>query len=310
MPAFLARDRYAAALAFVRQTARPLDVALLDHALGETGPEPALLALCEFQNPDGGFGGGLESDMQGSASTAIATSVALRLLLRLGATDRQPMVAAALGWLAQTLDRDRGVWWIVGPGNGHAPHAPWWAWSEDAIGSDNLAGAKLGFAFNPTAELLAQLYAWRDAAAPGVIEITEARFRRTLAETNVIESAYDLKCAARLAEISAAPDDLRAKTEQLVRRSIDVHDPDDEHLSVLELSPTPTGLFADAISDRLESAIERLIAGQQDDGGWALFWDWSFVDAKAWVKAKRDSRSWLTREAVEALRAWGRIDQA
>jgi hypothetical protein len=45
MPATLARDRYDAAVAFVRQSARPLDVALLDHALGEAGPEPALLAL-------------------------------------------------------------------------------------------------------------------------------------------------------------------------------------------------------------------------------------------------------------------------
>ena len=307
MTQVLSRDRYDAALAFVRQEARPLEVALLNHALGDAGPEPALLALSEFQNPDGGFGGGLESDMQGPASTAIATSVALRLLLRVGAAARQPMVAGALGWLAQTLDRERGVWWIVGPGDGHAPHAPWWAWSEDAIGSDDLAGAKLGFAFNPTAELLSQLYAWRDAAAPGVIETVEAQFRRSVDEIEVIESAYDLKCAAKLAESPAAPADLRGQTERLVRRSIEAHDPDDEHLSVLELAPTPTSLFADAISDRLETAVERLIAGQQDNGGWALFWDWSFVDAKAWAKAKRDSRGWVTREAIETLRAWGRI---
>ena len=308
MPPMLNRDRYDAAVAFVRETARPLDVALLNQALGEAGPEPALVALSEYQNPDGGFGGGLEPDSQGPASTALATSVALRHLQRLGAPARQPMVAGAIGWLGETLDAERGVWWIVGPGHGHAPHAPWMTWSEDAIGGDALAGAEQGFRFNPTAELLGQLYAWREAAPTGLIETVEAGFRQTMADTALIESAYDLKCAARLAETRAAPADLRGDLAALVRRSIEAHDPADEHLSPLELAPTPQSLFADAVAARAGPAIEALIAGQQADGGWPLFWDWSFVDKAAWAKARRDWRGERTRDAIETLKAWGRVN--
>ena len=304
----LSADHYDAALAFVRQSARPLDVALLNHGLGEGTAEAALVALSEFQNPDGGFGHGLEPDMQGRASTAIATSVALRLLLRLGAPARHPMVAGALGWLGETLDRDAGVWWIVGPGVNDEPHAPWWTWSADAIGSDSLAGAQSGFVFNPSAELLGQLYAYRDAAPAETVDIAEARLGRALAETEVIESAYDLKCAIRLAETPNAPAELVAALVPLICRSLAARDVDDEHGSAAEFAPTPASRFADAVAGRIDAALEALIAGQTEDGGWSLFWDWSFVDAKAWAKAKKDWRGWITREALETLRAYGRVE--
>ncbi len=304
MAASLPRDRYAAARAFVRETARPLDVALMHHALGEGPAEAALLSLSEFQNPDGGFGGGLEPDMQSPASTAIATSIALRLLVRLGVPGRHPVAAGALSWLDETLDRERGVWPIVTQEVEQGPHAPWWSWSEE------LAEAWNGFRFNPTAEILAWLYAYADAAPAGLIAATEAGMRRTLAETALIEGAYDLKCAARLAEAAGAPNDLTGPLAELVRRSIAAHAPSDEHLSVLEIVPTPASRFSDAVADRLEPAIEALIAGQQPDGGWTMFWDWSFVDAKAWAKAKQDWRGWLTREALETLRAHGRVEGA
>lgn len=304
----LTRDRYEAGVAFVRKTARPLDVALLDHALGTADPEPALLALSEFQNPDGGFGGGLECDTQAAASTAIATSVALRLLLRLGAPARHPMVAGSMRWLAETLDRDSGVWWIVGPEVNDAPHAPWWHWSADAIGSETLAGAKTGFVFNPSAELLGQLYAFGAAKAGDAASIAESRLRREIAALDVIESAYDLKCVIRLADTAAASPDLVAALDPLIRRSLTARDMADEHGPALDFAPTPASRYADAIADHVDGAIQALVANQADDGGWKIFWDWSFVDAKAWTKVERDWRGCATREALEALQAWGRIE--
>ncbi|HTX47839.1 MAG TPA: hypothetical protein VME40_00490 [Caulobacteraceae bacterium] len=302
MPAILPRERYDAALAFVRESGRPLDVALLNHAVGEGKAEAALVALSEFQNPDGGFGGGLEPDTQAAASSGIATSIALRLLARLGASSRHPMVTGALGWLDASLDRERGVWPIVPREVASAPHAPWWAWSA------NLADSWNGFRFNPTAVILAWLYAYRAAAPDGLIETAEAAMRRTLAETSVIEGAYDLKCAARLSEARDAPSDLAAPLAGLVRRSLGAHDPNDEHLSVLEIAPTPASAFGDAVAGAIEPALGASIAGQQADGGWTMFWDWSFVDAKDWAKAKKDWRGWLTREAIETLRAYGRVE--
>jgi hypothetical protein len=214
------------------------------------------------------------------------------------------MAQAALGWLERNFDSDAGVWPTITAAVDEAPHAPWWEWSKD------LADSWSGFRFNPSAELLAYLYVWRSHASAQLLEAAEARMRRTVAETPLIEGAYDLKCAVRLAEAPGVPDDLRQPLTALVIRSALAHDPDDPHGALLELAPTPASLLATPLADRLDAACAALIGAQQPDGGWAPFWDWSFVDEAAWSRAKRDWRGWLTREAIEALRAWGRVEGA
>ena len=124
MPANLSTDRFEAARRFVLDHGRPLDGALLNFALGEGSPEAVMVELIAFQNPDGGFGHGLEPDTRSPASTAIATSIGLRLLVRVGAPAKHPTVVGAIDWLEATLDHENGVWPIVGPDVALAPHAP------------------------------------------------------------------------------------------------------------------------------------------------------------------------------------------
>jgi hypothetical protein len=298
----LSREGLERARGFVEQTARPLDRALLSFALREAGQAPVLNALISYQNDDGGFGHGLEPDLATPASTAIATSVGLRALSDIGADASHPMVDAALGWLAAAIDPEAGVWPIITPEVELAPHAPWWSWSKD------LAETWNGFAFNPSAELLGYLYRWRGAAPPGLLEAAEASLRRTLAEVRIIEGAYDLKCAARLAHAPGVPADLRKQLIERVVRSELAHDVGDVHGSSLDLAPTPASPFAEPLASRIDPAIDALVGAQDADGGWPLFWDWSFVDAEAWTKAKADWRGHLTREAIQALVAWRRVE--
>ncbi|HEY1752850.1 MAG TPA: hypothetical protein VGG29_16450 [Caulobacteraceae bacterium] len=302
MAAMLSRDRFQAARAFVEAGPRPLDAALLRHGLGEADTEAVMVALIAFQNPDGGFGHGLEADMRSPASTAIATSIGLRLLARVAAPARHPTVIGAIDWLAGALDREAGVWPIVGPDVAQAPHAPWWTWSEGLSENWN------GFRFNPTAEILAHLYHYRDAVAPDLLGAVEAGLRFTLAETELIENAYDLKCAIRLGEAGGAPADLVEPLDALVRRSIATHDPGDEHASPFDAAATPTSRFANAVAAAVPPALDAVIETQADDGGWSPGWNWSFVDKAAWKAAERDWRSWITREALEVLLAWGRVE--
>ena len=225
MTKLLTRARFAAAEAFVQGQGRPLDAALLGLALGRCSADDALAALVAFQNADGGFGHGLEPDLTSPASSAIATSIGLRILTRLETPARRPTVIAAIDWLIGALDREAGVWPIVGADVELAPHAPWWSWSDDLSASWN------GFRFNPTAEILAHLYRFRDLAPAALIECVEAGLRCSLAETKLIENAYDLKCAIRLAEGDGLPPDLARPLDGLVRRSIAAHDPADVHAS-------------------------------------------------------------------------------
>lgn len=301
----LSRERFAAGRDFVLANGRPLDAALLRHGLGEGSAEAAMVALIAFQNPDGGFGHGLEPDTRSPASTAIATSIGLRLLVRVGAPAHHPTVVGAIDWLEGALDRENGVWPIVGQDVELAPHAPWWSWSEELAASWN------GFRFNPTAEILAHLYHWRAATPASVFESAEAGLRRTLGETQSLEGAYDLKCAIRLAEADGLPADLAKPLDALVRRSVAAHDPADEHASPFDAAPTPSSSFADLVDGRIEAALTSLIGSQAEDGGWIWNpdWAWGFVDKKAWADAHRDWRGWITRENLETLMAYGRVEQ-
>ena len=298
----LSRERFKAARAFVDGSGRSLDAAMLRHRLGEGSVEVVLAALASFQNPDGGFGHGLEPDIPGPASSALATSIGLRLLARVNAPADHPMVAGVIAWLEANLDRERGVWPIVGPDVDLAPHAPWWAWSEELAASWNV------FRFNPTAEILAWLYRYRAAVPGALLTSVEAGLRRTLAETELIEGAYDLKCALRLAESDGAPPDIARPLGLLLRRSLAAHDAADEHASPFDAAPTPDSPFADMVDRRIEPGLVALIEAQGPDGGWTPFWDWSFVDAGAWESARRAWRGWLTREALETLMAYGRVE--
>jgi hypothetical protein len=213
-------------------------------------------------------------------------------------------VIATIDWLAQTLDGEAGVWPIVDDDVGLAPHAPWWKWSDD------LAARWNGFRFNPTAEILAHLYRFRDLVPPAMFACAEAGLRRTLADTVLIESPYDIKCAIRLAESDGLPPDLARPLDGLVRRSIAAHDPADAHASPFDAAATPQSPFADAVDGRIEPALTALIGAQADDGGWPWNpdWDWSFVDKAAGAAAVRAWRGVLTREALETLLAYGRVE--
>jgi hypothetical protein len=301
----LTRARFAAAEAFVGDKARPLDAALLALTLERGSADGALAALVGFQNGNGGFGHGLEPDLGTPASSAIATSVGLRTLRRLETPARRPTVVATIDWLAAMLDGEKGVWPIVGRDVDLAPHAPWWNWSDDMAAGWN------GFRFNPTAEILAHLYAFRDVVPATMLACVETGLRSTLAETAVIENAYDLKCAIRLAEADGLPPDLARPLDGLVRRSIAAHDPGDPHASPFDAAATPDSPFADAVDGRIEPALTALIAAQCDDGGWPWNpdWDWSFVDKAAGAAAVAAWRGVVTREAVETLLAYGRVER-
>ena len=76
------------------------------------------------------FLGGIALVGLAALGVSIVVGVIL-LLIRLGAPAKHPMVAGALSWLGESLDREAGVWWIVGPEVNDAPHAPWWTWSAE-----------------------------------------------------------------------------------------------------------------------------------------------------------------------------------
>jgi hypothetical protein len=302
MAAFLTRAAYERARAFVEARGRDLDKAMLRHGFDKADAERVLDSLATYQNADGGFGHGLEPDLTTPASTAIVTSVGLQLLRQLGAPADHPMVRAAIGWLGATFDWDRGVWPIITPDVGLTPHAFWWDWDED------LAARWNGFRFNPSAELLGDLYAYRSVAPAAVIARAEAALLEALSAADRLDGAYDIKALMRLLETDETPSAVRAPAEALMRATRAAFDPEDPHASPLDLVPRVRPGASPPVADLVEASLATMIDGQAEDGGWAPFWDWSAVDAQAWRAAEVAWRGVLTRQALETLHAYGRIE--
>ena len=120
------------AVEFVRYAGRPLDNARLDYHLAGGSAERVLQALAGFQNLDGGFGHALEQDILLPDSSAIATSVALQLLLELDTPADHPLLVNALTYLARSRRTDTGWWDTVPSSVSQHPHAPWWAPADTA----------------------------------------------------------------------------------------------------------------------------------------------------------------------------------
>jgi len=98
------------------------------------GPKEACIrALSAYQNPDGGFGNGIEPDLLCPESTAIGAESAMGILDLLDVDLAGPegtIVDRLVGWIVARQD-ERGV--IPHPPEGlfKYPHQPWWEGPDD-----------------------------------------------------------------------------------------------------------------------------------------------------------------------------------
>lgn len=110
---------------------RALDVARWYYHFEDGDVQNVLKALAAYQNPDGGFGHGLEPDLRTPASTPIATWSATLILREVGMPEMAGQMAEkVLDYLAGTLIDDHH-WPATVPAINDAPHAPWWHFSTE-----------------------------------------------------------------------------------------------------------------------------------------------------------------------------------
>lgn len=294
MPASISKAAIERARAFVRANARPLDRAYLDYMSPSGGDETAfdrvIGELERYQTPEGGFGNAIEPDIRSPAPSAIGTSIAFQYLRAIGAPADLPMVRRAIDYLVRTVDRTAWVWPAVDARVDEGPHAPWWAPGLDRF---------RGYVFNPTAELLGYLYDYR-ADVPGeVLQGVTSTVLEALDRVGRLDSAYELYCCMRLIHTKALPADVRDFLEQRLPVSLVAADPDDPHLNLMRIAPTPSSFGYELVRDGLARQAERLIASQGDDGGWRPGWEpWH-------AKAHQEWAGEITCRALVGLAAHG-----
>lgn len=304
----LTLERYLSARRFIYDRGRELERLLFEHEFEGAPAWPVFDALGAYQNPDGGYGRGLEPDFVTPASSALATSVALRHLADVGAPGHHPQVVAAVAYLTASLDPQTHAWRIV-PDAGGAPHAPWWTPS-------GLEERFAGYRLNPRADILAQLVRL-DAGR----ELVEELLSEVVAEVerqaaNGLEM-HDAMCAARL--LDALPAD-RAEHARLlealgpaVSTAVAAAAAGGYGLRALDVAPKPGSALAPALADAARGELAALIREQAEDGAWWPVWNWGDdlppESASAWEASRLAWAGAITLNNLRSLAAFGLLDR-
>jgi hypothetical protein len=289
-----------AAAGFLAGSARVLDRRRSDLLFGAGGTAPVLAALDGYRNPDGGYGWGLEPDLRSVTSQPAGALHALETLVDTGA-DGAERALEICDWLMTATLPDGGLPFAL-PVPDPAACAPFWAGADPARSSLQLTAVVAATAYRVAASVPAVAgHQWLAAATEHCL----AAVQRIDAGTHAMELAFAVQfldaAAAVRPEARAAVDRLR----ELVPGDGLLHvagGAPEEFMRPLDFAPLPGGpartLFAPAV---VEAELDRLAAGQQDDGGWT-------VDFVSYSPAA--TLEWRGRRTVEALlllRANGRL---
>ncbi len=282
-----------AARQFVHANGRVIERHRLATLIDGAPNEPLLAALRAYRNPDGGFGHALEPDVRCPGSQPAATLQALEVLVEAGATD-DPMLADAAEWVAAISQSDGGVPTVLPSAAGY-PRAPW---MEPSEGSGFLTYALAGKLWQAGAGK-----GWLDAATEWCWSQLEGQ-----QESDGPVGGYNVKFAIDF--LDAVPDPPRAAAAlERMRPAFDADGclavaggTENEKLTPLDCSPRPglpsRALFTD---DQIAADLDRLEAGQREDGGWTVeILQWSPAQAVEW-------RGIATVLALGILRANGRV---
>lgn len=310
----LTQAQFTAAQNFIDQSARSLDQARFRHAFAAVSASEVLQELQAYQNPDGGFGRGLEPDWRSPASSALCTTIALQIMREVGVEPNHDFVRSSLQYLVNTVHPHTHHWRnIPVPSDVAAtvqPHAPWWSQGTPPNRFD-------AFSLNPTAEILGYLYEYA-AYVPSIIppELIQAVGDRVAYVLNTHPTPlemHDLLCCLRLYQSPGVPLGLKTLVHQ--RLAKDLHttldtDPAawaDYGLRPLQVITRPDSPLMTGLEGAIAANLDFEVKSQNPDGAWYPTWDWGEMFPDAWPVAQQDWAGKLTVDTLLTLRAFDYI---
>lgn len=294
----LSEERYELAVRFMKEEARPLEKALYEYDFEGGSKNEVLKKLAVFQNPDGGFGSGLEPDTRCKASTALATTVALQHLLHIEADSGEPLVRGAVRFLLETYNTAQtGGWDIVPREVESAPRAFWWNYNGDHDGWGN-----------PALEIVGYFHAYRELVPGKLLDELTARAISYINEQSSRKDFHELLCALRFAALAPASvlDEVKPAIDEMVANCVSVQPEQWEGycLTPVQVAESPAALYYGQLKESVEPYLAFMLTKQQEDGAWWPSWSWGQYE-EAWPEAKQDWKGVITLESLRRLKAYG-----
>ncbi|MCF6743400.1 hypothetical protein E9529_03760 [Blastococcus sp. KM273128] len=290
----------AAAADFLATAGRVLDRRRFELLFAGGSPVPVLAAVDGYRNTDGGYGWGLEPDLRSATSQPGGALHALEAFADV-APATTPRTLELCDWLAAVSLPDGGLPFAL-PVPDPAACAPFWTGADPTRSSLQITAVVAATAHQvAAADPAVAGHPWLEGATAYCLDAVG----RLDGNTHAMELAFAVRFLD--AAVGAHPEavELLDRLRSHVPADGLLHvagGAPDEHMRPLDFAPLPGGparsLFAPGV---VEAELDRLAAGQQDDGGWAVdFESWSPAAALEW-------RGHRTVQALLLLRADGRI---
>lgn len=280
---------------FILKTARPVERAeFLYHFYN--GPKEAVVeALRPYQNPDGGFGHGLEADNWNPASTPVTTNTALEILFRTGALEAAPdMLHAMAGYLRSSVDEERGRWPFAIDSNKNHPHAVWWEKNGEEITG-----------WNPTVSLAAFLVCMGEISFRDTV-------KKAFGELEQKKGGDELKCyilaygllqkygIKDVIDLGSSRQSICSAVQEAVCRDISKYG--------VEYVTTPScfdrAFLPEILLPQVQAELALLDKLQKEDGGFDISWQWYTPYTEEFALARVWWRPRVTMEKLLFLQAW------
>ena len=292
---------------FVTRNGRALDVSRFRHAVRGGAVQDVVDALAAFQNADGGFGNGLESDLQLPDSSPIATWVGLGLLIDLGVDAQAGIVRRAIDYLQTSYDADAGRWLPVSPSVNDYPHGGWWHYAEDKGGT-----VIHQTPWNPTAALAGYLWHYGVSGEPSPAELMDRglAYMRDRSDTDL--EWHELGTFVQLAVLAPEPraQELRSLTTSAVLRVVARKREDWEGYGPQPLAfiSDPGDFLCADLAELVDANLDYWLDTLGDDGAWPLTYHWGRDEAEFERLRPELTASFAVHRAI-VLRAFGRLEE-
>lgn len=273
------------------RNARPLDIARWQYHFEKGDMTSVLNALEAYQNPDGGFGHGLEADCWNPNSSPLQTWWATQFLKEIDFHDsKHPIIQGIITYLSSFDGSADGRWQFSIPTNNNYPRAPWWTYSD----TDETPG------YNPTAALVAYILRHADQTAPirsKALEMAKEALAVYMTRTGLTEM-HELSCFLELYEELIEIDmmdlvDMSAYLEKLKTEVYATIEQDSSKWSSdycckpSHLFNSPTSPFYKDNKAIMDAEIDFLPKALNSEGTWPVTWAWGdypeeFAVSKKW----------------------------
>ena len=303
---------------FIYRSARPLDLAMFRYRFENGSRKDVVTALSAYQNPDGGFGWGVEADNFNPDSLPMGVWKATEYLREIGGIEPEhPMIRGILRYLegGDGFDAVRDQWANTVPSNNDYPCAVWWKYSETGSSFEygqSVTGALSAWKYNPTAALAGFLI--RYAAPDSALREKGVRIAKAAAEWFMKDAPVERHIAGCFISLyeyctdaGVMPFDGEAmlkKLKEIVDRSIcrdvsrwDGYIPRPSAF----LTSRGSRFYSEDLEELCRAECEYIKNTQLSDGSFSVPWAWG-NDYKEWYVAENWCKAIVTMENMLFLR--------